>query len=193
MLITAPGLSTAAVVTQVSGRGVGMDIVKKKVEGVGGCFAIETRPSMGSRFSISLPVTMTILKGLMVKVHHQIYAIPVVNIAKIIYGRREFIKTIDHKKSLWRTIKAFRLSVCGMNLDSRGMIIFLQKSFLKNSRVIVDVNHKTAGLLVDGLVKEQDMIVKALDRNLIKVKGIGGVTILGTGRVALIIDVPALV
>jgi len=194
MLITAPGLSTAAVVTQVSGRGVGMDIVKKKVEGVGGCFAIETRPSMGSRFSISLPVTMTILKGLMVKVHHQIYAIPVVNIAKIIYGRREFIKTIDHKKVLVENNQSIPLVCLRDEFGFKGDDYFSPEELSqKIPVVIVDVNHKTAGLLVDGLVKEQDMIVKALDRNLIKVKGIGGVTILGTGRVALIIDVPALV
>lgn len=194
MLIVAPGFSTAEVVTQTSGRGVGMDIVKQNLQRLGGFFAIETRPLMGSTFSISLPVSMTILQGLMVEIHHQIYAIPVVNIVKIVYGTSESIKTIDHKKVLVHHNQSIPLICLRDELGFKGDDCLPPEGLSENRPVlVVNVNNKTAGLLVDGLGNQQDMIVKALDKNLTRIKGIGGATILGSGKVALIIDVPALV
>jgi len=175
MLVCAPGLSTAQEITVISGRGVGMDIVKEKVELVGGSFSIETEASKGSRFTIDLPVSLAIVKGLMVRINGQTYAIPVSNIVRVMYG--------DPRK-----IKDMPL------ISMREVFGFKQDTPVDNTPiVIVDVNKKSAGLMVDGLVNQQEMIVKALDRNLSGIRGISGTTILGTGKVALIIDVPALV
>ncbi len=194
MLITAPGLSTAEKVTQISGRGVGMDIVKKKVELFGGSFMIDTRPSLGSTFIIKLPVSMTILKGLMVKVCQQIYAIPVANILKIVYGKQESIKIIDNKKVLVDQDQNIPLICLRDEFGFKGDDLSSKEGSSQNIPVvIVGVNNKLKGLIVDGLVNQQDMVVKALDENLSKIKGIGGATILGSGKVALIVDVPALV
>lgn len=194
MLITAPGLSTAEKVTEISGRGVGMDIVKQKVEHFGGSFLIETRPSIGSTFTIKLPVSMTILKGLMVKVCQQTYAIPVSNVLKIVYGNRESIKTIDHQRVFVDKGKNIPLVSLRDQFGFKKDDSFSEESSIQNIPVvIVSVNNKIAGLIVDGLVNQQDMVVKALDKNLNRIKGIGGVTILGSGKAALIVDVPALI
>jgi two-component system chemotaxis sensor kinase CheA len=175
MLTTVPGLSTACQVTEISGRGVGMDIVKMKVEHVAGTFLIETRTSIGCKFIINLPVSLAIIKGLMVKVHHQIYGIPVSNIVRIIIGDPGSIKDIP-LVSL-REVFGFK------NEGTAGTIPI----------VIVKVKDKTVGLMVDGLVNQQEMIVKTLDKSLARAKGLSGATILGSGKVALIVDVPALV
>jgi two-component system chemotaxis sensor kinase CheA len=194
MLITAPGLSTAEQVTHISGRGVGMDIVKKKVELVGGSFLIETRPSIGTKIILSLPVSMTVLKGLMVQVHHQIYAIPVANILKIVYGKSGSIKTIDRKKVLVDQEQNIPLLCLRDEFGLKGDELLSEEGPCGNIPiVVVEANNKAVGLMVDGLVNQQDMIVKALDRSLAKVKGIGGATILGSGKVALIIDVRTLI
>jgi two-component system chemotaxis sensor kinase CheA len=189
MLITAAGLSTAEIITETSGRGVGMDMAKKKVELFGGSFAIDTRPSQGSTFIIKLPVSMLIMPALMVKIHGHTYAIAVTNVLKIISIDSSAIKTHDNRPVLADGDELIPL-VCLAEQFGFG------RSSCENGQipvVIVHVNNKTAGLLVDELVSQQDMVIKDLDENLKKIKGISGATILGSGKVALIVDVPALV
>jgi two-component system chemotaxis sensor kinase CheA len=130
----------------------------------------------------------------MVKVCHQIYAIPVANVWKIVYGNRESIKTVEHQKVLVDKGKNIPLISLRDEFGFKGGDLFSEEDYSKNIPVvIVHVNNKIAGLIVDDLVNQQDMVVKALDKNLNKIKGIGGATILGSGKVALIVDVPALV
>lgn len=194
MLITEPGLSTAEKITQISGRGVGMDIVKKKVELFGGSFMIDTRSSQGSVFTMKLPVNRTIMKALMVKVSGQIYAIPIVAIMRIIEGKPGLIQAVDGKMFFKENDQEIPIIHLGDVFGFKNRNKFLKEEKFQNFPVVlVQVNHKVVGLMVDELVNQQEMVIKTLDERLSRVRGVGGATILGSGKVALVVDVPSLV
>lgn len=188
-LIFAPGFSTAEVVTDVSGRGVGMDVVKRNITAMGGTVDITSIPGVGTTISISLPLTLAILDGMSIKVGDEIYILPLGYVVeslqpaasdvKDIAGQGQVVKIRGEYLPLIPLYQIFAIEP--MHTDpSQGIV------------VILEADGKKAALLVDSLVGQQQVVVKNLESNFRKVAGISGATILGDGGVSLILDVSAL-
>ncbi|MBB5147855.1 MULTISPECIES: chemotaxis protein CheA [Ureibacillus] len=188
-LIFESGFSTAEKITDVSGRGVGLDVVKTTIQSLGGSISIESEQDVGSKFSIQLPLTLSIISVMLVEIEKEIYAIPLSSI----------IETSIIKKS--EILNAHNQKV----IDFRGKVvplIFLDEVFEvpRNeiyddeylSVVIVRKGDKLAGLVVDSFIGQQEIVLKSLGNYLKNIFAISGATILGNGQVALIIDINAL-
>jgi two-component system chemotaxis sensor kinase CheA len=188
-LIFAPGFSTAEVVTDVSGRGVGMDVVKRNITAMGGTVEIRSTPGSGSTIAISLPLTLAILDGMSVKVGEEVYILPLGYVieslqpmavdVKEIAGQGQVVKVRDEYLPLIPLHEIFAIETQFTD-PSKGIIVILESE------------GKKAALLVDSLVGQQQVVVKNLESNFRKVAGISGATILGDGGVSLILDVAAL-
>jgi two-component system chemotaxis sensor kinase CheA len=185
-----PGFSTAAAVTDLSGRGVGMDIVKQAVQGLGGSIALSTTPGAGTRFRIRLPLTMAILEGLSLKVGDEVYILPLTSIVesirpktgdvRLIAGQSEVALVRGDVLPILRLYQFFGAPP-HITDPTRGLL------------VIVENDGRKVALLVDELIGQSQVVIKSLESNYRKVDGIAGATILGDGRVALIVDVPGLI
>jgi len=189
-LIFAPGFSTAEIVTDVSGRGVGMDVVKRNITAMGGSVDIRSARGFGTTISISLPLTLAILDGMTIRCGEEIYILPLGYVVESLQPRREDIREIAGRGQV--------LKVRGEYLP----LIALHAVFDIEPRsgdpadgivVILESEGKRAALLIDDLVGQQHVVVKNLEANYRKVSGISGATILGDGGVSLILDVAALV
>jgi two-component system, chemotaxis family, sensor kinase CheA len=189
-LIFRPGFSTAAKVTELSGRGVGMDVVKRNVETLGGSIAIHSAAGKGTRFRIKLPLTLAIMDGQALHVGAQIYILPLVAITESICPTRgsvhrltsgaEVIMIRDKALPLLRLHRIFGVRPKSED-PTQGLV------------VIVEYEGRQAALFVDELLAQQQVVIKSLETNFSKIEGVAGATILGDGRVALILDVPGLV
>lgn len=188
-LIFAPGFSTAEIVTDVSGRGVGMDVVKRNISAMGGVVDIRSALGLGTTITISLPLTLAILDGMSIKLGDEIYILPLGFVVeslqpaavdvKEVSGKGTVVKVRDEYLPLVPLYQRFNLTPKFLN-PSEGIL------------VIVEVDGKKAALFVDDLVGQQQVVVKNIESNYKKVPGISGATILGDGGVALILDVSAL-
>ncbi len=188
-LIFQPGFSTAAEVTDVSGRGVGMDVVRKNIREVGGTVEVASEPGRGSAFTIRLPLTLAIVDGQLVRVGSQIYVIPLVSIVEslqmqagqvnVVAGRGEVYKLRDQYLPVVRLYEQFGIEAEHTELAG-GML------------VVVEGEGRRFGLLVDELLGQQQVVIKSLEANFRRVEGVSGATILGDGTVALILDVGGL-
>lgn len=189
-LVFLPGFSTAEVVTDVSGRGVGMDAVKNKIESLGGMVDVETKINEGSRFKIRLPLTLAIIQALLVKVTEEIYAIPLGSIDSTISITQNDIKTIQNQEVILlrgQIIPIIRLSkVLGSEQETNKI---QDELFV----VIVHMGDNKAGIIVDNLIGQQEIVIKSLGKLLAGIKVIAGATILGNGQVALILDIGSLI
>ena len=189
LLIFAPGFSTAEVVTDVSGRGVGMDVVKRNIAAMGGSVEIRSVLGAGTTIAISLPLTLAILDGMSVKVGDEIYILPLGYVieslqpaaadVKEIAGQGKVVKVRDEYLPLVPLYQIFAIEPRCIE-PSKGILVILESE------------GKKAALLVDSLVGQQQVVVKNLESNFRKVAGISGATILGDGGVSLILDVAAL-
>ena len=188
MLIFAPGFSTAAAVSDVSGRGVGMDVVKRNIADLGGHVTIASNPGEGTTVTIHLPLTLAILDGQLVRVADQIYVLPILSIVETLELSDEEIKRLPGGEEVVK----FR----GDYLP----LVNLQKKFNlppttthKNKLVvIVESLGEMLGLVIDHVVGQQQVVIKALEENYHSVSGFAGATIMNDGSVALILDPPAL-
>ncbi len=188
-LIFLPGFSTAEQITDVSGRGVGMDVVRSKIETLGGHVDVETKIDEGSVFKIKLPLTLAIIQALLVKVAEEMYAIPLGSIDSTINITQEDIKTVKNKEVIvlrGQIIPIIRLgdilNVPRENGEENDDIFV----------VVVHIGERKAGIVVDNLIGQQEIVIKTLGKLLAGLKVISGATVLGDGRVALILDVSAL-
>lgn len=189
-LIFLPGFSTAETVSAVSGRGVGMDVVRRNIEALGGRIRLDSAPGRGSRVTLTLPLTLAVLDGLVVSVGRDAYIVPIAAIVESLRPRREDVRdVVGHGQVL-----AIRGSYVPLvPLYKRFGIPGAVTDFSRGIVVIVETDHAgQIGLLVDDLVGQQQVVVKSLEANWRRVEGIGGATILGDGRVALIMDVAGL-
>jgi two-component system chemotaxis sensor kinase CheA len=189
-LIFLPGFSTAEVVSNVSGRGVGMDVVRRNIQALGGRISLQSRFGAGSRFLLSLPLTLAIMDGMIVAVGRESYIVPLTNIVESLRPRRQDIHAVagcgnvvairgEYVPLLYL---AAHLGVPGAVTDAAlGIVV-----------VVENEGAGQVGLVVDELVGQQQVVVKSLEANYGDVEGIGGATILGNGRVALILDVAGL-
>ena len=184
-LIFAPGFSTAEAVTDVSGRGVGMDVVRKNLEAIQGGIDIVSVGGQGSTFTIRLPLTLAIIDGMCVSVGSETYIIPLLNIIESLQPKPEQIKTLANDTMLWSRDQYWPLISLReqMQIDEPGKPI--ENSII----VLVEIGKKRYGIIVDQLLGKQQVVIKSLERHYKKVDGISGATIMGDGKVAMIIDV----
>ncbi|NVD08634.1 chemotaxis protein CheA [Vibrio sp. JPW-9-11-11] len=188
-LIFAPGFSTAEQVSDISGRGVGMDVVRRNIEELGGHIEVESELDVGSRFVISLPLTLAILDGQLVKVGGEVYVIPLLTIVESIQIDPASIKLASGGIELYRlreeNIPILRLQD-ELEMGDSGA---LDQQLL----CFVEAAGHRVGLLLDELLDQQQVVIKSLESNYSKVSGISGATILGDGSVSLILDIQGLV
>jgi two-component system chemotaxis sensor kinase CheA len=189
-LIFQPGFSTSEVTTDLSGRGVGMDVVRRNIEELGGAIELRTQAGKGSSVVISLPLTLAIVDGLSVAVGEEVYIVPLVAI----------IASLQFKRGVAR-----RLAGVGEVFLFRGdyiPIIRLHDAFNLEPRcrdldlgsvMVVECDGRKVGLFVDELLGQQQVVVKSVETNYHRIEGVSGATILGDGSVALILDIPGLV
>ncbi|RHW29384.1 chemotaxis protein CheA [Oceanobacillus profundus] len=184
-LILSSGFSTADKVSDISGRGVGLDVVKNKIESLGGQIAIESQPGRGSIFSIQLPLTLSIISTLLVNVQKEIYAIPLSSIIETVILEKDQMMFAHGKK-----VMDFRGKVVPLVSLATVFEVPSQKEdeSKEYSVVIVKKGEKLTGLIVDSFIGQQEVVLKSLGNYLKDVFAISGATILGNGEVALIID-----
>jgi two-component system chemotaxis sensor kinase CheA len=188
-LIFAPGFSTAEAVTDVSGRGVGMDVVKRNITSMGGAVDIRSAKGFGTTISISLPLTLAILDGMSIKVGDEIYILPLGYVVESLQPAPEDIKEITGQGRVLKVRGEY------LPLIPLYQMFDIEPTFTDPSKgivIILESDGRKAALFVDDLVGQQQVVVKNLESNYRKVAGISGATILGDGGVSLIIDVAAL-
>ncbi len=184
-LIFMPGFSTAERITDVSGRGVGMDVVKTNIEKLNGIIEMETEVGKGTTLRIKLPLTLAIIQALMVLSNQEIYAIPLASVQEIIHIEEGQVYTIDQQA----VVKVRDMVIPLMCLEE----IFGEPEKIEETArhyvVIIGVAEKRLGLLVSDLLGQQEVVIKSLGGYLTNIPGIAGATIMGDGRVCLILDI----
>lgn len=194
-LLTSPGFSTSDKVSEISGRGVGLDVVKLKMEALGGGLDFDSIPEEGTSFFLTLPLTLAIIKAMLVRVRSEIFAVPLMSI-------RETLKIEEDEIKLIKSFEVIRLReeiIPIIRLDHKLELLDLkinlkdeQEQEEKLSIVIIEYGEKSVGLMVNQVLGEQDIVVKPLGSMVKRIRGIAGATILGDGRVALILDIMTL-
>ncbi|MDQ0285636.1 two-component system chemotaxis sensor kinase CheA [Desulfofundulus luciae] len=186
-LIFTPGFSTAGTVSDVSGRGVGMDIVRNQIEQINGSVEFTTVPGRGTTFTIKLPLTLAIIRALMVTLGDHVYAFPLTNVLETLTLKPGEIRRVRHAEVI--VVRGQVLPLV------RLAHLFREKSKEegKLSVVILGSGDKKVGVVVDRLIGEQEIVIKSLGGYLGQVPGLSGATILGDGKVALIVDARGIV
>jgi len=189
-LIFVPGFSTAEVTTDVSGRGVGMDVVRRNVKELGGSIEVRTELGKGSRFVITLPLTLAIVDGQSVAVGSETYIVPLTviieslqlkqSMVNLVAGRGEVFRFRDEYLPIVRLHQMFGVRPRATNL-TEGLLM------------VVEGEGRRVGLFVDDLLGQQQVVIKSLETNYRRVEGVSGATILGDGSVALILDIPGII
>lgn len=187
-LLFEPGFSTSEEITEVSGRGVGLDVVKNKIESINGTIELESEKNKGTRFIIRIPLTLAIIQALLIKLENETYAIPLSSITEIITVESDNIRNIQGQEIMLyrgKTIPIVRLDrLLGLqSADSEEEYI----------AVVVRKGEKQASLLVSSLIGQQEIVIKPLGKYLSKIKYFSGATILGNGNISLILDVNSLI
>lgn len=183
-LIFEPGFSTAKNITNISGRGVGLDVVKKQIDKLNGSVTVTSTKGTGTRLTIKLPLTLAIIQGLLVRVGEEIYAIPITSVIESHRIRPTEIKRIDNyevfnvREDVISLLRLNRLFKIGADSDREHYFV-----------VVVGSGDRKMGLMVDSLIGEEDVVIKPLKDQYTNAPGIAGATILGDGTVSLIIDV----
>jgi two-component system chemotaxis sensor kinase CheA len=189
-LIMSPGFSTAETVSDVSGRGVGMDVVRRNIKDLGGTIDVSSTPGAGTTFTIRLPLTLAILDGQLVRVGQETYIIPLVSIVESLQIRQEKVNVITGKAEVYKLRDEYLPIVRLYSLfDQTPDSTELDGGLL----VVVEGDGRRVGLFVDDLLGQQQVVIKSLETNYKKVDGVSGATILGDGTVALILDAGGLI
>ncbi len=190
-LICAPGFSTAATISNISGRGVGMDVVRSNVEALGGRLEISSVPGEGTTFTMALPLTLAILDGMIVRFAKQRFVLPLANVVEAVRPEPGQVKPMTPTSEV---------------IELRGSYLPVKRlselfGLAANDRhdpeecLVIIVESETAGnvgLMVDTIDDRREVVIKSLDENLYPIRGLGGATILGDGSIALILDIDAL-
>ncbi len=185
-LIFKPGFSTAEKITDVSGRGVGMDVVKRNIESLGGTVSIKTTTGKGTTFILKLPLTLAIIDGMTVRVGKETYIVPLLSILESIQPKAELIKTVVGKGEL--------INVRGTYIPMvRLYEIFASDPDYTDPKeailLILETEGERVAVMVDEILGQQQVVIKSMEQNFRKVEGVAGATILGDGRVGFIVDV----
>jgi two-component system chemotaxis sensor kinase CheA len=189
LLIFKPGFSTAEKVTDVSGRGVGMDVVKRNIEGLGGTVSIKTALGKGTIFTLKLPLTLAIIEGMTVRVGKDTYIVPLLSILESIQPKAGVIKTVVGKGEL--------INVRNTYLPMMRMyeVFSLEPEYTDPTKailLILETEGEQVAVMVDEILGQQQVVIKSMEQNFRKVDGVAGATILGDGTVGFILDVRGL-
>ena len=184
-IVLLPGFSMAKQITDLSGRGVGMDAVKTKVEQLGGQFDLVSKKNEGTHVYIRLPLTLAIVLSLLIKVGNETYAISLENVEETIMVRKEDIKTVHGEPTTLLRGEVLSLNILGDILGTED----LERDRDEYPVVVVKIGKNKIGFIVSQLIGQQEIVIKSLGKFLSKIDGITGGTILGDGNVALILDV----
>jgi len=192
MLIFQSDVSTSPIITDISGRGLGLPIVREKVEKLGGSLTLESEVGAGTTFRIILPVTLATFRGIMVEVNAQVFVIPTVNVERVIRVLEDEVKTVENRETVIIDDKPMALARLG---DVLGVPKKNQK--IKQSNVcqamLLSSGEKNIVFTIDRIISEQEVLVKGLGKQLSRVRNIAGATILGTGQVVPILNVADLI
>ncbi|MBS0347138.1 MAG: chemotaxis protein CheW [Proteobacteria bacterium] len=189
-LIMEPGFSTADQVTEVSGRGVGMDVVKKNISAMGGRIELDSMAGIGTRITVRLPLTLAILDGMSVGVGPETYIIPLSYVMESMQPERGMMKSVSGVERLIQVRGEYLPVIC---LHEVFRIPGAITDWSKGIMVVLEADGQSAALFIDQLIGQHQVVIKSLEANYRRVQGIAGATIMGDGRVALILDVPMLV
>lgn len=189
-LIFAPGFSTADVVTDVSGRGVGMDVVKKNILSLGGTVDIDSAEGYGMRVSVRLPLTLAIMDGMSVGVGDEVYIVPLSSVVESFQVQGDMVKTVGGSG---RVVEVRDEYMPVLEMERVFDVPRFDFEHVSGIMVVVEADGGRVALLVDELLGQQQVVVKNLEANYRKVNDVSGATIMGDGRVALILDVSSLV
>jgi two-component system chemotaxis sensor kinase CheA len=185
-LIFHPGFSTADVISDISGRGVGMDVVRRNIRGLGGSVEVKTEQGKGSVFTIRLPLTLAILDGQLAKVGSETYVFPLVSIVESIQVDKSLVKGIAGQTELYKLRDSY---IPVIRLHDKLGIADARTDLEEGLLVVVEDGGRRAGIFVDDLLGQQQVVIKSLESNFMKISSIAGATILGDGTVSLILDV----
>jgi two-component system chemotaxis sensor kinase CheA len=184
-----PGFSTAKKITDISGRGVGMNVVKETVNELNGNVSIETEKSMGTRFVLTFPLTLAIIPAIMVKVRREVYAIPLSDVIETIKISQSDIATIEGHEVI--NLRGEILSLLRLN-----EFVGLKSALAANQKipvVVVGYGNRKIGLIVDFLEGKMEIVIKSLEHNYTNVEGLAGASILGDGSICLILDIQTMI
>jgi len=185
-LIFNAGFSTADVVSDISGRGVGMDVVRRNIKSLGGSVDVKTTLGKGSIFTISLPLTLAILDGQLCTVGSQTFVFPLLSIIESIQVDKSLVKGIAGEKELYKLRDSY---IPVIRLHEKLGVDDAKKDLSDGLLVVVESSGQRAGIFVDDLLGQQQVVIKSLENNFMKIAGVAGATILGDGSVSLILDV----
>lgn len=186
-LVFIPGLSTAQKLSKVSGRGVGMDVVRTNIEKMNGQAHIDSEEGKWTKLTIKLPLTLAIMRALIVKVNRELFAIPLNTVTELVKIRERLIKTVDKNEVL-----VLRDAVIPV-VDLRKAFLFHADDEADGYLVICNIGEKTIGIKVHSVVGQEEVVIKPLGEFLKDIKGISGATIRGDGKVILILDIPSVI
>ncbi len=189
-LMFLPGFSTATSISKTSGRGVGLDAVKEKVEKLKGSIEIKSEPRKGTRFTIRLPLTLSLTEVLLVRAAGQLFALPLGNIEEMVRIERKFISTVSSKETISLRDELVPLVKLSSVLKLPSTQMHTEDSY---PVVIAGAGEKRVGFLVEELVGKQEIVIKSLGSFLSRVPNVAGATILGHGEIVPILDVPGLI
>ncbi|HEX5098937.1 MAG TPA: chemotaxis protein CheA [Polyangiaceae bacterium] len=189
-LVFLPGVSTSQTVSDVSGRGVGMDIVKTNIARLGGIIDVQSEPGIGTKMTITLPITLAIVSALMVHIADQVFAIPLSTVSEALSLDVGVSRMLDGREVI--TLRGQTLQLCRLD---RVLALERKKTPAprKSYVVVVALGNRRLGVVVDHLVGQQDIVIKPLGRSLAAVRGFAGATELGDQRVGLVLDAAAIV
>ena len=189
-LIFKPGFSTAEKVTDVSGRGVGMDVVKRNIEGLGGTVKIKTALGKGTIFTLKLPLTLAIIEGMTVRVGKDTYIVPLLSILESIQPKAGAVKTVVGKGELINVRETY------LTMIRMYEVFSLQPEYTDPTKailLILETEGERVAVMVDEILGQQQVVIKSMEQNFRKVDGVAGATILGDGTVGFILDVRGLI
>lgn len=189
-MVFLPGFSTAEQVNDLSGRGVGMDVVRRNIRSLGGMIDIQSKKNQGTTFRIRLPLTLAILDGQLVRVGQEIYILSLLSIIESLRIKPQLVNSLAGKAEVYRLRDEY---VPILRLYELFDIIPSTSQLDQGLLVIVEGDGQKIGLFVDELLSQQQIVIKSLDSNFKKIQGISGATILGDGSVALILDIAGLI
>lgn len=187
-LIFLPGLSTRAEASDLSGRGVGMDVVKTNIGKLGGVIDVQSEPGIGTKLTITLPITLAIVSALLVDVAGRTYAIPLASVSEAIRFEEAGVRVVDGREVM--TLRGSTLPLCRLD---RLLQLSTPSGWRRQFVVVASLGSRRLGLVVDHLYGQQDIVIKPLGRSLRNVRGFAGATELGDQRVGLVLDAAALI
>lgn len=189
-LIFQPGFSTADAVTDVSGRGVGMDVVRRNIQELSGAIEVHSEMGKGTKFTIRLPLTLAILDGQLIQVGQQVYIIPLISIVESMQARPELINHVAGGCDVFRLREEY---IPIIKLWEIFGVEPVTRDISKNLLVVVEAGSEKVAVVVDDLLGQQQVVIKSMESNYRKVDGISGATILGDGTVSLILEITDLI